>query len=140
MRLHALVLAAFAAFLTADLAGAQSFIHVDGSNGSLTRYASQAEAAAQYDCARGDLVFEETLRFDAQRRTVSASYRQLTATVTLAQNPPDPGGDVIAADFHSTVDAACPGALFRSQREPAGPVGWRCDALVSAATRKAGAQ
>lgn len=80
-----------ATLLSAAALHAAPFFHVDGATSAVTLHDTQSAAAAVFDCARGDRVFELVGATFSGGQLLPRT-RELTATVTLAGTgtPPPP--------------------------------------------------
>lgn len=117
----------------------QSYLLVNGADGSVTRYLTEKEMATGFECARGDLAFREDIAFDPVKRIPVSVFLALAPQVTFGGGSvvgggtvPGPGDPVAAADFTSTADEACLNAPYPSLREDVDGSGtaWRCYAPV----------
>lgn len=123
----------------------QSYLLVNGADGSVTRYMTEKEMATGFECARGDLAFREDIAFDPVQRIPVSVFFALAPQVTFGGGTlagGSAGGEgssgVTAADFTSTASEACPGVPFNSLREDVDGSGtaWRCEAAVLRAMTK----
>ena len=131
MRNHAISILLLA--LSLPMAAQAQFFHVNGATDAMTQFSTQAQAEGAYDCARGDTVWEfQGVSYNSATQRPEASFRQLQATVTLADggSTPAPGPSPVPTNFlaGSSVAAVCGGSnsARRLNADTAGLRGWNC--------------